>query len=88
MTEPDDVPTEWTRRTYRMKESCVTQPLYAEVVADAYQLIKTQVLREAVRELEEDHQLQGGEGSGQHSVGMRRCMLLLCRMANEAEGTL
>ncbi|MFF4952261.1 hypothetical protein [Streptomyces chattanoogensis] len=62
MKTPDDVPTSLTMRAYGIKG--VSQNMYAAVVADAYDAIRAEVLREAdeeTRTAHSDHCIQAGE---------------------------
>ena len=43
---PDDVPTSLTRRAYEMDACLISQNDYAAVVADAYEFVKAEVLRD------------------------------------------
>lgn len=47
MNHPDDVPTSLTRRAYALRGVTLSQNQYAAVVADAYEDIRRDVLREA-----------------------------------------
>jgi GrpB-like predicted nucleotidyltransferase (UPF0157 family) len=47
VNHPDDVPTSLTRRAYALRGVTLSQNQYAAVVADAYEDIKREVLREA-----------------------------------------
>jgi hypothetical protein len=43
---PDDVPTSITKRVYEMDGPAVSENLYATVIADAYEAVKQEVLRD------------------------------------------
>jgi hypothetical protein len=47
---PDDVPTSLTRRAYALRGVTISQNAYAAVVADAYEDVKREVLRDQEQE--------------------------------------
>jgi hypothetical protein len=47
---PDDVPTSLTARVYKLDGPAISQNMYAAVVADAYDAVKQEVLRDLQRE--------------------------------------
>lgn len=60
MNRPDDVPTSLTRRAYALRGVTLSQNQYAAVVADAYEDIKCEVLREAAEKIRaKAHDLYG-----------------------------
>lgn len=52
-THPDDVPTHLTKRAYALPDAQVSQNEYAAVVADAYDAIRDEILRDIVTRAQE-----------------------------------